>query len=82
MPLQALPPRSSDAFVGATLLQVHGYQGIPGDPATWNASDYSTDVLSDQVNAFITEAGQGALNTAAHLAMMLCGLTDGRIAMI
>ena len=37
--------------------EVHGYQGKPGDPSTWNASDYSTDVLSNQLVSFINEAG-------------------------
>lgn len=37
--------------------EVHGYQGVPGDPATWNASDYSTDVISSQLVSFINEAG-------------------------
>ena len=37
--------------------EVHGYQGVPSDPATWNASDYSTDVISNQLVSFINEAG-------------------------
>jgi hypothetical protein len=37
--------------------EVHGYQGTPGDPTTWNASDYSTDVISGEVVKFINEAG-------------------------
>jgi hypothetical protein len=41
----------------AASTQVHGYQGTPGDPSTWNASDYSTDVISGEVVKFINEAG-------------------------
>lgn len=35
---------------------MHGWQGTPFEPSTWNASDYSTDVLSVKLNAFIEEA--------------------------
>jgi len=37
--------------------ELHGWQGVPGDPATWNASDYSTDVINGELVKFINEAG-------------------------